>query len=150
MFEDSPIAIGKWLMVIWMLTADKNGVSSYEIHRSIGVTQKTAWFMMHRVRLALKQGSFEKMSGTVEVDETFLGGELKNMKKGKLQAAPARPNTSPDGPSTCGTVTKSIVLGMLERGKNGEPSQMRTQLVEIAAAPTCKRLSVVEPNSMLK
>ncbi len=65
-FEDSPIPIGKWLMVIWMLTADKNGVSSYEIHRAIGVTQKSAWFMMHRVRLALMLGKLTTFSGIVE------------------------------------------------------------------------------------
>src|SRR5579862_361533 len=83
-FEDSPISVGKWLMAIWMLTSDKNGISSYEIHRAIGVTQKTAWFMMHRVRLGLKQGTFEKMSGAVEADEAFIGGKTGNFKRGKI------------------------------------------------------------------
>jgi transposase-like protein len=73
-FEDSPIGLDKWLTAIWLIANAKNGISSYEIHRSIGVTQKTAWFMLHRIRLAMQTGSFEKLSGNVEVDETFIGG----------------------------------------------------------------------------
>src|SRR6476619_1447985 len=72
-FEDSPLGLDKWLMAVWMITNCKNGVSSYEVHRAIGVTQKTAWFMIHRIRLAMQTGSFLKqMSGHVEVDETFI------------------------------------------------------------------------------
>jgi transposase-like protein len=79
-FEDSPIALAKWLMAIWMLVNCKNGVSSYELHRAIGVTQKTAWFMLHRIREAIKAKSFsKKLAGIVETDETFIGGLLKNM-----------------------------------------------------------------------
>jgi transposase-like protein len=70
-FEDSPIGLDKWLLAVWLITSAKNGISSYEIHRSIGVTQKTAWFMMHRIRLAMENGTFEKLSGNVEVDETL-------------------------------------------------------------------------------
>ena len=65
-FEDSPIGFEKWLPAVWMIVNDKNGVSSYEIHREIGVTQKTAWFMMHRIRLAMRRGTFSKLSGQVE------------------------------------------------------------------------------------
>jgi transposase-like protein len=80
-FEDSPIPLDKWLTALWMVVNCKNGVSSWEIHRSLGVTQKTAWFMLHRIRLALKNHTWEKMgsSGTpVEVDESFIGGDPKN------------------------------------------------------------------------
>lgn len=99
-FEDSPIILSKWFVAIWMLANCKNGVSSYELHRAIGVTQKTAWFMLHRVRAAIKAKSFDrKLAGIVEADETYVGGMLKNMhksarerrgltKKGKLNAGP--------------------------------------------------------------
>src|SRR5207237_2084481 len=83
-FEDSPIALGKWLIAMWMLTSCKNGVSSYEIHRAIGVTQKSAWFMSHRVRLALGMESSEKLSGHIEADETYIGGKARNMHRTKL------------------------------------------------------------------
>src|SRR5258708_27642697 len=82
-FEDSPIALEKWLPAAWLLINCKNGVSSYEIHRDIGVTQKTAWFMLHRIRLAMQSGTFAKLSGEVEVDESFIGGKSRNMHKDK-------------------------------------------------------------------
>jgi transposase-like protein len=79
-FEDSPLGLDKWLTAIWMITNCKNGISSYEVHRAIGVTQKTAWFMVHRIRLAMQTGTFEKkMGGEVEVDETYIGGLARNM-----------------------------------------------------------------------
>src|SRR5918998_4173675 len=78
-FEDSPIGLDKWLPAMWMVGNCKNGVSSYEIARALGVTQKTAWFMLHRIRLAMQQGSVEKLSGEVEVDETYIGGKARNM-----------------------------------------------------------------------
>src|SRR5713101_2529495 len=70
-FEDSPIGLDKWFAAMFMIGSAKNGVSSYEVSRGIGVTQKTAWFMLHRIRLAMQRGSFEKFSGEVEADETF-------------------------------------------------------------------------------
>ena len=80
LFEDSPIGLDKWLPVVWLIVNCKNGVSSYEIHRDIGVTQKTAWFMLHRVRLAMQdEETGGKLSGEVEVDETFIGGKARNM-----------------------------------------------------------------------
>jgi transposase-like protein len=85
-FEDSAIRLDKWLTAMWMLANCKNGVSSYEIHRSIGVTQKSAWFMLQRIRLAMKNKSVLKLGsggGPVEMDETFIGGKLKNMHKSK-------------------------------------------------------------------
>src|SRR5436190_2755304 len=78
-FEDSPLGLDKWLAAVWLIVNAKNGISSYEIHRSLGVTQNTAWFMMHRVRLALHHGTFDKMSGIVEADETYIGGKARNM-----------------------------------------------------------------------
>ena len=80
-FEDSPLGLDKWFMTLWLLVNAKNGISSYEVHRAIGVTQKTAWFMLHRLRTALCHGTFEKVGGEVEADETFIGGLAKNMHK---------------------------------------------------------------------
>ena len=107
--EDSPIGLDKWMCAFWMLANCKNGVSSYEIHRALGVTQKSAWFMLHRIRLALKSGSIMKVGGSgtpVEVDETFIGGKAKNMhtdvRKRRIHSR--------------GAHDKTIVFGILERG----------------------------------
>src|SRR2546423_8885826 len=79
-FEDSPLGLDKWLTAVWMIVNCKNGISSYEVHRALGVTQKTAWFMIHRIRLAMQTGTFEKkMGGEIEVDETFIGGQTCDM-----------------------------------------------------------------------
>jgi transposase-like protein len=115
--EDSPIPADKWLTAVWMLGSCKNGVSSYEIGKAIGVTQKSAWFMLHRIRLGLslnakKFGTKTKIgggSGPVEVDETFVGGKLKNMH------ADRRARFVAQGERTGGTVGKTIVVGMLDR-----------------------------------
>ena len=77
--EDSPIGLDKWLMVMWQIVNCKNGISSCEVHRAIGITQKSAWFMDHRIRFALGMDSGEKLSGHVEADETFIGGKARNM-----------------------------------------------------------------------
>jgi len=107
-FADSPISLDKWLMAMWMVANCKNGVSSYEIHRALKVTQKTAWFLLHRIRLAMKDESTEKIgaNGPVEIDETFVGGRVKNMHKSKR----------PKNVGLQGGKGKAIVLGMLERG----------------------------------
>ena len=109
-FEDSPIALSKWLMAMWMVANCKNGVSSWEIHRSLGVTQKTAWFMLHRVRLALEGNDSHQLGapdgGPVEIDETYVGGNRKNMhasRRLKMQ----RGMKDEAG--------KTIVMGMLDR-----------------------------------
>src|SRR5438552_13318717 len=81
-FEDSPLGLDKWMTAFWMLVNCKNGISSMEIHRTLGVTQKTAWFMLQRIRLALQDGSTVKLGGggkEVEADETFIGGKARNM-----------------------------------------------------------------------
>src|SRR6476620_10894933 len=85
-FEDSPIPLEKWLPAVWLVVNCKNGISSWEVHRALGVTQKTAWFMLHRIRLAMQSGSFHKMGGSgseVELDETYVGGSVRNMHKGR-------------------------------------------------------------------
>ncbi len=109
-FEDSPIPLEKWLPAVWLLVNCKNGISSYEIHRGLGVTQKSAWFMLQRIRLAMQTGSFIKIGGPgteVEVDETFIGGKSRNMHKSKRLAKFGR--------NTAGTVGKIAVQGLLER-----------------------------------
>lgn len=103
--EDSPIGLDKWLAAIWMIANDKNGISSYEIHRGLGITQKSAWFLLHRIRLAMQNGSLEKFSGPVEADETFVGGKAKNMHKDKREAKI----------KGRGAAGKAIVMGILER-----------------------------------
>src|SRR6266704_1665781 len=106
-FEDSAIGLDKWLTAIWMLTNCKNGISSYEVARDLRVTQKTAWFMMHRIRLALHDESFgEKMRGEVEADETFIGGKARNMHMAQRK----RRITG------TGVKDKTAVMGFLERG----------------------------------
>lgn len=96
-FEDSPLGLDKWLATIWMIASAKNGVSSYEISRNIGVTQKSAWFMLHRIRLAMQSDSFDKMDGPVEIDETYVGGVARNMHKARRRRV--------FGPSKVGTGT---------------------------------------------
>lgn len=107
-FESSPIGLDKWMCAIWMISNCKNGVSSYEIHREIGITQKSAWFVLHRIRKAMQTGSFEKLSGEVEADETFVGGLAKNMSM-------ARRERKIKGR---GSVGKTAVLGILQRHGN--------------------------------
>jgi len=119
-FEDSPIKLDKWLCAIWMIVNAKNGVSSYEIHRALGVTQKTAWFMMHRIRLALHNGSVDrKLMGEVEVDETYIGGEARNMHADK-QIKLKRNE---------GFFRKAVVVGMLER-----KGEVRTAMLNRASS----------------
>ena len=78
---DSPLPLAKWLPALWLLANCKNGISSYELHRALGVTQKTAWFMLHRIRYALQQEPSAPLGGEVEADETFIGGQARFMHK---------------------------------------------------------------------
>jgi transposase-like protein len=105
-FEESPLGLDKWLMAMWMVVNCKNGVSSYEIAKAVGVTQKSAWFMDHRIREALGIASNNKLSGEVEADETFIGGKARNMHIAKRQ----RRITGTGGKD------KTAVMGILERG----------------------------------
>jgi transposase-like protein len=88
-FEDSPLGLDKWLMAAWMISNCKNGVSSYEIAKAIGVTQKSAWFMLHRLRVAMKEEHKHTFGGhwqnPIEVDESYIGGKAKNKHLGKRQ-----------------------------------------------------------------
>jgi transposase-like protein len=81
-FEDSSLGLNKWLPAVWLIANSKNGISSHELARALGITQKSAWFMLHRIRLAMQRGDFGKFDGTVEVDETYVGGKAANMHKG--------------------------------------------------------------------
>ena len=120
-FEDSPIGLDKWFVAIWLIGNAKNGISSYEIHRAIGVTQKTAWFMLHRVRLAMQTKTFTKISGTVEADETYIGGKARNMHASKRKSLDVKRGRSLHG--------KVAVMGLLDRhGKDGV-SQVRTEIL---------------------
>ena len=89
-FEDSPLGLDKWLPTVWMIANMKNGVSSHEIARTLGVTQKTAWFMLHRIRLAMKESGTEPFRGEVEADETYVGGRVKNMHRARAAKMKAR------------------------------------------------------------
>jgi transposase-like protein len=120
--EDSPLSLEQWLPVMWMVANCKNGVSSWEIHRSLGVTQKTAWFMLHRIRLGMQNnpsyGNMTKIGGPdseVEIDETFVGGRKKNMHKDRALRYEQKG----------GAQGKTIVMGMLDR----DARQMRAQIV---------------------
>jgi transposase-like protein len=120
-FEDSPIALEKWLVVVWMLSNCRNGISSYEIARTIGVTQKSAWFMLHRIRLAMQQGhGVMKIGGhsaEVEADETFIGGKARNMHADvKARRISGQGRNASD---------KVLVLGMVERG-----GHVRTEVIQ--------------------
>ncbi len=119
-FEDSPIGLDKWLPAMWMLVNAKNGVSSYEIGRALGVTQKTAWFMTHRIRLAMQTGTFGKLSGEVEADETFIGGRARFMHKGKRRAKLQ---------GGTGGIGKAAVMGLLQRHGPDGHSTVRTKVI---------------------
>jgi transposase-like protein len=110
LFEESPIGLDKWLAATWMLSNCKNGISSYEIARDLKVSQKTAWFMSHRIRLSLQDEFFgSKLNGEVEVDETFIGGKARNMHREK------RNRLSREHGGMTGGNAKAIVMGMLQR-----------------------------------
>ena len=115
--EDSPIGLDKWLMAMWQVVNSKNGISSCEVARAIGVTQKTAWFLDHRIRAAMQdEHNGGKIGGEIEVDEMFIGGKARNMHKDRKQRAQI----------TSGRITgKTVVFGVLERGKT-----VRTTVVD--------------------
>jgi transposase-like protein len=120
--EDSPISLDKWLTALWLISSAKNGISSYEVHRALGITQKSAWFLMHRIRLAMQTGTFDKLSGKIEADETFIGGKARFMHKHKREVKI----------TGTGGMGKVAVMGLLER--HGEvrvkviPDRLRTTL----------------------
>lgn len=105
-FEDSPLGLDKWFVAVWSIANAKNGISSHELARALDVTQKSAWFMLHRIREAMQSGTFRKLNGPVESDETFIGGESKNMHKAKRE----------ERIKGRGAVGKTAVQGIIEKG----------------------------------
>lgn len=123
--EDSPMGLDKWLCGLWLLVNAKNGISSYEIHRALGITQKSAWFLLHRLRLVLKTRTFAKLAGEIEVDETYIGGLEANKHEHKKMHAGR------------GGVGKAVVMGIVQRGGvDGNPSQVRAMVVGNTDADT--------------
>jgi len=121
-FEDSPIGLEKWLPAMWMTSNCKNGISSYELHRALGVTQKTAWFMLQRIRLAMQQG-IGKLGGVVEADETYIGAKARYMHKNRRT-----------GVGDAG-IAKTPVQGILERGKGDKLSRVILNVVKTTRRP---------------
>lgn len=111
-FEDSAISLENWLMAMWLIVNAKNGISSYELHRAIGITQKSAWFVLHRIRTAMTVGSIEKLTGTVEVDEAFVGGDAKNMHLAKRERFQPKYTRKPKARVA---YHKTAVFGMVQR-----------------------------------
>lgn len=127
-FEDSPIPLDKWLTAVWLIVNCKNGISSYEIARNLGVTQKSAWFMLHRIRLALRNGYWGKMGGeggAVEVDETYVGGKVKNMHRDRKIKVNSAKNEAAAWKVTQRYPNKTAVMGILDR----ESRQVRAKVV---------------------
>ncbi len=118
-FEDSAIGLNKWLPAMWMLANSKNGISSYELARALGVTQKTAWFMLHRIRLAMQSDGSGKMDGEVEADETYIG-KAKNMHRTRRERII----------HGTGMMDKVAVMGLLERPRGAEHSLIRTTVLD--------------------
>jgi transposase-like protein len=134
-FEDSPISLDKWLAAMWMVANCKNGVSSWEIHRSLGITQKSAWFMLHRLRLALQGESTVKLGGTgkeVEVDETFIGGKSRHMHKSVRERRI----------KGTGGKDKTVVMGILERGGNVQATVIPNRRKKTVHAEIKERVTV--------
>ena len=124
--EDSPLGLDKWLSAIWLIANAKNGISSYEIHRALGITQKSAWFMLHRIRLAMQNGSLNKLSGSIEIDETYVGGKARNMHRSVLAKRVEMFKTPVTGATGRNqNIGKVAVIGLLER-----KGEVRTMVVE--------------------
>jgi transposase-like protein len=137
-FEDSPLGLDKWLPAVWMIVNMKNGVSSHELAASLGVTQKSAWFMLHRIRLAMQDHTGGKLGGAVEVDETYIGGKARNMHASKRAAMKTRPGRTHFG--------KVAVMGLLERHDTAtdRASRVRLRIVNNVKGPALK--AVVREN----
>jgi transposase-like protein len=120
-FEDSALPLTKWLPALWLIVNAKNGISSYELHRALGVTQKSAWFMLHRIRLAMQTGTFGKVGGEVEVDETYIGGKARYMHPDKKE----RILRGRRG----GVTGKVAVMGLLSRDERKGHSKVRAEVL---------------------
>lgn len=136
-FEESPLPLSKWLIAYWLVTNAKNGISSCELARSMGIRQATAWFLLHRVRHSIQVGSLEKMTGTVEVDETYVGQKAKTMhfdkKKEKIKGR--------------GVDGKAIVFGLLERGHKADKENgiaRKISQVRATVVPNTKEETLID------
>jgi len=143
-FEDSPISLTKWLPAMWLLVNCKNGVSSYELHRDLGVSQKTAWFMLHRLRLVIKTPTAglqvgSSNGGEVEVDETYVGGKVKNMHKRRKLDIQRKHSETPKWKATDRYPGKTAVMGILDRD---------TRKVRAKVVPNTRRVTL--QNEILK
>jgi transposase-like protein len=140
--EESPMGLDKWMAAIWLEANSKNSISSYELHRALGITQKSAWFMLHRIRHALHVGSFDKkLSGVVEVDETYVGGLAGNMHKRQRKLRI----------TSNGVAGKTPVMGLLERHDGKKHSTVRAQVVTNRKSATLHPVihKHVEPGTQL-
>jgi transposase-like protein len=123
-FEDSPIPLKSWLLAVWQISNCKNGISSYELARALGVTQKTAWFMNHRIRMAMQGDTGGTLDGEVEVDETYIGGKARNMNRQQRKRAL-------DGRGFKNAWAGKVpVMGLLQRHPEKGKSKIRTKPVE--------------------
>lgn len=127
-FEDSPLPLKHWMLASWMIANCKNGVSSYEIARALGVTQKTAWFMLHRIRLAMQGDTGGKMGNEMEVDETYIGGKARNMNRQQRKK-----NLAGKGHKNA-WAGKVAVMGLLERHPEKGHSRVRTKAIDTIRA----------------
>src|SRR5271165_513493 len=122
-FEDSALTLDKWFVAIWAIANCKNGISSYELHRALGVTQKSAWFMLHRIRLAMKAGSIMTSHGQFEADETFVGGKEENRHANKRTAHTPRAG-------------KTVVMGIVRRKTAGSHSKVKAVVIKDTTSDT--------------
>lgn len=141
-FEDTKLPLRKWFAAIWLITAHKKGIASTQLATDLSITQKSAWFVLHRLRYAARTKSFARpLAGNVESDETFMGGKAKNMSEKKRNALG----------SPRGTQGKVVVHGFLQRGDDETPSQVRAVTIPDTSGPTIQESvrANVEPGSKL-
>jgi hypothetical protein len=141
-FEDSPLPLDKWFVAIWAIANCKNGISSYELHRALDVTQKTAWFMLHRIRLAMQAGSIMTSNGAFEADETLIGGIAKNMHADRR---------AKEIKGTGRSKGKAVVMGIIRRKTAASKSKVKATVINDAShASLYSELSkAVEPGAHL-
>ena len=141
-FEDSAVSLDKWFVAVWAVANCKNGISSYELARAIGVTQKSAWHMLHRIRLAMDIGGADKFGGVVESDETYIGGLAKNMHAKKRKARVTRGAMADD---------KAAIMGILQRSNGDVPSRVLARVIKYAYRKTVQGLirKHVQPGAQL-
>jgi transposase-like protein len=132
-FEDSPLGLDKWLPALWMLANCRNGISSYELGRNLGVTQKTAWFMLGRIRLAMQTKSFQQTKGIVEIDEAFFGGLVPNMHAAKRHRIMQGRKS--------GSAGKIGAVAAVRRGAKGEASKALAYVLRDANAKPHGRMA---------